>query len=468
MDTQLSQSQGADAPDQPQEPGDHPSARSAKAGRPQKKRPPVPDLTEVLCQTRRHFFPEFPTWLNGLPDFRDPDLITYDKKHLVWDVLMMYLTHLESCHQLFWERQSPTFHSNLIHLAETSEDTVAHPDTLKYYLKPLDPECFNAVLFKMIRRLMRMKALDDYRLRDYFLVAVDGSGQLFFRERHCPHCLVHTCKDGRKLYFHNVLMAMLVTANGLALPMAAEFIENPNEEYDKQDCELRAFYRLAAKIKQAFPRTPLCLLLDAIYAGQPVFDICRKNAWKFFITFKEGSMPERYAEAQQLLKLTPDNQRTIQDKEKTQSFQWLEDLPYAEHHLKVIVCRETKNNETTNFVWLTNFRVDYEGVATLANGGGRLRWKIENEGFNVQKNGGFNMEHAYCEHPNAAKNYFLLLQIAHFLFQLMVKGSLFVAFRQQLGTWKNFARRLAESFRNRLLPPDALLKPVGQIRFSSA
>ncbi len=381
---------------------------------------------------------------------------------------MMYLTHLESCHQLFWERQTETFHANLIRLAQTNEETVAHPDTLKYYLKPLAAEHLNKVLFKMIHRLMRMKALDDYRLRDYFLAAIDGSGQLFFRERHCPHCLVHTCKDGRKLYFHNVLTAMLVTTNGLALPMAVEFIENTDEEYDKQDCELRAFHRLAAKIKQALPRTPFCLLLDAIYAGQPVFDLCRENSWKFFITFKEGSMPERYAEAQQLLKLTPANRRIIQDKDKTQCFQWLDDLPYADHHLKVIVCRETKNNETTNFVWLTNFRVDYEGVAMLANQGGRLRWKIENEGFNIQKNGGFNMEHAYCEHPNAAKNYFLLLQIAHFLFQLMAKGSLFVAFRQQLGTWKNFARRLAESFRNRLLPPDALLKPVGQIRFSSA
>jgi len=425
-------------------------------------------LTEVLDRTVRHFFPEFSAWLNALPDRRDPDLITYNKKHLVWNALLMYLLHLESCHQLFWERLSPNFHGNLTRLAETTEDTVAHPDTLKYYLKPLAVESFDGLLCKMIRRLLRMKALDDYRLRDCFLVAIDGSGQLFFRERHCPHCLVHTCQDGRKLYFHNVLMAMLVTANGLALPIAAEFIENTDQTYDKQDCELRAFPRLAAKIKQAFPRTPLCLLLDAIYAGQPVFDLCRKNAWKYFITFKEGSLPERYAEAQELCKLNPANQRTFQCQDKIQHFRWLDDLPYAGHQLKVIACCEIQKGETTNYAWLTNFRVDYANVATLANGGGRQRWKIENEGFNTQKNGGFNMEHAYCEHPNAAKIYFLLLQIAHFLFQLMVKGNLFVAFRQQLGTWKNFARRLAESFRNSLLPPAALLKPVGQIRFSSA
>jgi hypothetical protein len=468
MDSQLPQTQGAHTPDQPQQSGDRSPPCPGKAGRRQKERPPVPDLTEVLYQTIRHFFPELTKWLNDLPDFRDPDLITYDKKHLVWDVLMMYLTHLESCHQFFWERLSSAFRENLKRITGTNEETVAHPDTIKYYLKVLDPQHLNEILFKMIHRLMRMKALDDYRLRDHFLVAVDGSGQLFFRERHCPHCLVHTRKDGSKLYFHNVLVAMLVTGNGLALPMAVEFIENPSEEYDKQDCELRAFHRLAAKLKQAFPRTPLCLLLDALFAGQPVFDLCRQNSWKFFVTFKEGSMPELYAEAQQLLKLTPANQRTIQYQDKTQYFQWLDDLPYADHHLKLICCRETKNDETINFVWLTNFRVDYDSVAMLANGGGRLRWKVENEGFNVQKNGGFNMEHAYCEHPNANQNYFLLLQIAHFLFQLMVKGSLFVAFRQQLGTWKNFARRLAESFRNRLLPPDDLLNPVGQIRFSTA
>jgi len=39
----------------------------------------------------------------------------------------------------------------------------------------------------------------------------------------------------------------------------------------------------------------------------------------------------------------------------------------------------------------------------------RLRWKIENEGFNVQKNlGGFNLEHPYSQDPNASKVFYLL------------------------------------------------------------
>jgi hypothetical protein len=34
----------------------------------------------------------------------------------------------------------------------------------------------------------------------------------------------------------------------------SEFIENPGEKMTKQDCELKAFYRLAQRLKTRFPR----------------------------------------------------------------------------------------------------------------------------------------------------------------------------------------------------------------------
>ena len=36
-----------------------------------------------------------------------------------------------------------------------------------------------------------------------------------------------------------------------------EFIENKDLSADKQDCELKAFYRLARRLKQRFPRLPV-------------------------------------------------------------------------------------------------------------------------------------------------------------------------------------------------------------------
>jgi hypothetical protein len=53
---------------------------------------------------------------------------------------------------------------------------------------------------------------------------------------------------------------------------------------------------------------------------------------------------------------------------------------------------------------------------------GRLRWCIENEGFNTQKNGGYNLEHKFSRKELwAKKNYYELLQIAHLINQLAEK-----------------------------------------------
>ena len=53
---------------------------------------------------------------------------------------------------------------------------------------------------------------------------------------------------------------------------------------------------------------------------------------------------------------------------------------------------------------------------------GRLRWKIENEGFNSQKNDGYNLQHKFS-HTSlfAMQNYYQLLQIAHLINQLTEK-----------------------------------------------
>ena len=78
-----------------------------------------------------------------------------------------------------------------------------------------------------------------------------------------------------------------------------------------------------------------------------------------------------------------------------------------------------------------------------------MRWKIENEGFNVQKKGGYELEHAYTNHPNSAKVFYLLLQIAHLLAQLLYNATLLKKdFPDGFGSAKNLAFRLLEAWRN--------------------
>ena len=74
--------------------------------------------------------------------------------------------------------------------------------------------------------------------------------------------------------------------------------------------------------------------------------------------------------------------------------------------------------------------------------------KIKNEGFNTQKNGGFNLEHAYSTNVFAVKNFYLLLQIAHILIQVLEYGLLGKKRIKKLyGSGKNVARRLLEELK---------------------
>ena len=82
------------------------------------------------------------------------------------------------------------------------------------------------------------------------------------------------------------------------------------------------------------------------------------------------------------------------------------------------------------------------------------------------------MEHAYSHDAGAAKVFYFLLQIAHLLFQLVEKGSLFrKAFPAGVGSAKNLAFRLLETWRNLPLRADELAQLCAvrvQIRFDSS
>jgi len=264
--------------------------------------------------------------------------------------------------------------------------------------------------------LIFSKVLYPHRLDDcYFVVAVDGTGHLYFRDRHCPHCLTRT-QQGKTLYYHHVLEAKRVTRSGLAVSLMTEFIENSDPHATKQDCELAAFYRLSRRLKQRFPRLPLLLTLDGLFAGGPTFQLCQQYGYALMVVLKDSDLPSANAEFESLAKLQTENQlrfRTGKDGIIRQDYRWVDEIAYLdsqnrEHLLSVLECRETKPGKkgketTTTFKWITNLKLTRANVIPLAENGGRIRWKIENQGFNTQKNGGYELEHAYSQNPNSVK-----------------------------------------------------------------
>lgn len=479
MDPQLSAPQTARRTDQPPVLGAYPPPGSRGAGRRPRPGPDFATLAGHLARGIRHFFPEWNTWLDQLPDPRNPDDIVYHRRHLIWSGVLLFLLHLASRHQWTLERLSAGLLHNLTRLAHTTETTLAHADTLVRYLARIPASALAELLARLVRRLIRMRCLDGFRLQGRLLVAVDATEIWTSPTLHCPYCLHRRLSHGRLQYYHVVLEAKWVTANGLALSLATEFVQNDerapteelSEERRKQDSEQKAFPRLAAQLHRFFPQTAWCLLLDALYENRSAIGLCERYGWTFITTFKEGAAPAIWAEAGALRRLqAPEHPaRTLQHPDGTRcSFQWANRLPFGPYELSAIWCEEhSPHREMRRFAWITNLAVDAGSVIPLAEGGGRLRWKIENEGFRQQKHGGFALKHIYCRHPVAAQSLYRLLQIAHLLQQLVWAGDLLKELKPLLKTIRNFIRRLADALHHTLLPPDEAIPALGQVRWNS-
>ena len=71
------------------------------------------------------------------------------------------------------------------------------------------------------------------------------------------------------------------------------------------------------------------------------------------------------------------------------------------------------------FVWVTDIRITQKNLKDMIRAG-RARWKIENEGFNNQKNGIYKIEHLCSKNQNAMKCHYLITQISDIIEQLFL------------------------------------------------
>lgn len=202
---------------------------------------------------------------------------------------MLFLLKLSARRQINYVLRQEQVLSHVNRLVRGENETVCHGDTLEKILRWMPWPALAHVRTEMVRLLIRKKVLQNQRLLDqFYMVAVDATGHVTFNERHCPKCLWKTSSTtGKTLYYHPVLEAKLITPAGFAFSLETEFIENPvMEKADqgkdrlKQDCELKAFYRLAEKLKKNFPQLNICLVLDGLYAAKPVFDVAEAAQWK--------------------------------------------------------------------------------------------------------------------------------------------------------------------------------------------
>ena len=364
---------------------------------------------------------------NDLTDRRKRE--EYSMTEIIAGALFMYIFKETSRNAYNNDSRDEQFQKNFIKYFGIR---LPHADTIEDVLRVLHPEELEVLKMHLVSGLIEQKIFRKFRfLGKFYTVAIDATGMATFEQKHCDQCLSKTSKTGVVTYFHYVLEAKLVTSTGLSISLASEFIENtPGRDFQKQDCEQKAFVRLAAKIKKHFPRLPICILADGLYPNNTVFDICDKNNWQFIITLKDGSLKTFQTEAN-LLKATAVKKsvsradRTIRT---TLEYAYLNDIEYTGRYFSWVECKETviniknKTEVHQRFVYITNIPVDQQNIIETADSG-RLRWKIENEGFNSQKNGGYELEHKFSRVSYfALQNYYQLLQIAHMINQLVERS----------------------------------------------
>ncbi len=284
----------------------------------------------------------------------------------------------------------------------------------------------------MVERLIRGKMFRRFLIQNRYPIAIDGSQQLGGDRLWDAQLLERTHGQGdaaKTQYSVYVLEASLSFQNGMVIPLLSEFLEHAHgdSERNKPDCELRAFHRLAERIKARFPHLAILLLLDGLDANGPVTQRARQYGWDFMIVLKDASLSTVWDKFKGLQPLQPKQRLGHAWHGRRQLFTWVNDIHYAFgpnarqcQKVHVVVCQEhgeviadgVEVTQQSRHAWLSSRPLSRLNVHERCNLGARYRWGIE-AGFLVEKHQGYHDEHAFAYTWSAMKGYHLLIRMAH-------------------------------------------------------
>lgn len=227
---------------------------------------------------------------------------------------------------------------------------------------------------------------------------------------------------------------------------------NEGGQHDKQDCELNAFKRLSVRLKELYPRLPMVIVADALYANAPVMDICRACPWDYMLVVKEGVLKDLNEE----ISLRPDRRAG-----KTKK--GCPDLPQ----------RPATGGHRLSWRYWQQVLLDHQHGKRISPGpqNSRKPGALEDRkrGLQHTEKPGYNLQHKYSRTDfNAVKNYYQCIQIAHLIEQLTLLAKTI----KKLLAGKTTILKISERIRNMLVfaninpcPINRLLDRKIQIRF---
>lgn len=248
------------------------------------------DVINIIKQ----YFPCLTEKFDKLTDTRHQSYVEYSMKVIMIVRLLALICGLKSMRELTNTFNTEETIKNIQEVLGIRLEELPHYDTINNVFKTVDIIELRKIQKYMVTKLIRSKMFDKYRYKGkYFQIVIDGTGLTSFKERHCKHCLKRVYNRGEEdeytIYYHYVLEAKLVVGE-IVISIDTEFVENEKEEVEKQDCEIRAFYRMAERLKKEYPKLPIIISGDSLYACEPVIKKCKRNRWEYILRLKKDRL----------------------------------------------------------------------------------------------------------------------------------------------------------------------------------
>lgn len=393
------------------------------------------DLLKELLKIINKYFPKLTSMFSSLTDKRHKSYITYKMRTIIMTRLLALICGITTMTGINSNFDTKEAINNLSKICDQELNEIPDWQTIQDIIEQLDYNEINNIRKYMFKALLRSKMFDKFRYNSCIQLVVDATGLTALDYDLNANCLTKT-RDGKTKYFKYVLEAKVVFGN-IVISIDSEWIENTklNNENQKQDCEVKAFKRMAPRIKKNYPKLKFIVTGDALYATTPMISICKNYNWHYIFNLKKDRLKNVYEEFEDNIK--------YENEVSKENYYLSSGIIFKDNTLNAFRYVETKEKKTTTFNYVSNLKITNKNIEEIVHLG-RKRWKIENEGFNIQKNGTFNISHLCSRFENALKIHYIFIQIAHTIRQLLEYGSILLR-EMKLSTKKEISKLITNT-----------------------
>lgn len=424
--------------------------------------------------------------LHLVPDVRQQTKIKYPHTTLLTWALSVFFFRQESKHSLNSTISDlpPHKRRSISRFLGLENDILPKRDAVDDYLATISWEDINHLLLQIFIWAKQSKLFYNHANTllpgNHFHLGCDGFWVHSYSKPHavddhgnnsCPYCLPRVYNKGKDNEYtewvHAFVTFTLLFPHGFTLPIyiyplkAAQVDNNLTEDKLKQECELLAVHKILPLLREQLGRISITVLLDSLYANEPMFLLLESLGFSYLITRQEESFVSIGHKCDEL-EQNELYQKHYRDYEietcsnenvKEITCKWFNNVACGkESYVNVLRFTETTKNAvgcvTKKFQteWLSSSRINKGNWKSLAQ---RARLRGDHEDMhNTLKNRGFAAKHDYARtNPNTCVIWKMIMIVAmaiQTLFNETTIGKTAKGSRSLMKFYKDLLQQLVE------------------------